>query len=328
MKKQIFTIISTMLICVGFTACSDNGEISGGFGDQITVIGNLNTSGDSFNESQSAFSNSADGSLVNSTIKNSQSEPVEKSHGIYDETEIPDIHCENIDEEGCAVPIDGYVPVGLENMEFETHTFGEYVIKLVGYNVRTDKGNFPDRIFANLSVEVEKNGIKAAAFGYNRDITSGSAGAQYQPEQLIIPDKIGNYIDIYDIEYPVIAMRYYCTDNPKRKVMRAVDFAVLKDGEWLSGFTGFCEPGCGIDFDFENYDNFKAINVVNTEPTRCRAALFEADEFKVVNEKTLFDETAGITYTFDFTEHPVLHSLPFELYTAEKTSAQSPPRIK
>ncbi len=141
---------------------------------------------------------------------------------------------------------------------------------------------------------------------------------KFHSEEVIIPDKIGSYLDIYDLEYPVIAMRYYFGDNPERHVNKFVDFIVLKDEECLDGFVGFCEPGCGVAYDFENADGRETINVVNSGFTRCKGALFDADEFKAVDEKTLVDEVAGITYMFDFTEDRVTHYPPFELYTAEK----------
>ncbi len=70
-----------------------------------------------------------------------------------------------------------WVPIGLESMVFETHTFGDYTIKLVGKHVRTDKENFPGKIFCGLLAEVEKNGVKISQGSVSSDVTGG-VGAQ------------------------------------------------------------------------------------------------------------------------------------------------------
>lgn len=241
-----------------------------------------------------------------------------KGRYVYGETEIPDVHYESANEEGCVTHIiwsDEWQYTGLESMVFETHTFGEYTYRLVGRYVRTDKEYYAGRIFGDFEVEVEKDSVREYILGFNNDLSSGDGGALYQPENLIFSDKIGCYLDFYDMEYPVITLRYYLDENnPNRNVTRIVDFAVLKDGEWLYGFVGHCDPGCGVYLGSSQGDG-KQPNIVNTEACRCRAALFSADKFIMEDKKTLIDEEANIRYTFNFADE-----LPFELYTAEKIS--------
>ena len=325
MKKKITAIISAALILTSLTACSSTS----------------NTNEQDF-KTQSSLENSSNKSdLKTSFLDNSKDEEVSdnsssgfdydyvnehifdnvvKVRGVYGETEIPDIHYENANSEGCITNSpysDEWQYAGLESMEFETHTFGDYTIRLVGHYVRTDKEYFPDRIFCNLGVEIEKDGTVITSGGYSLDITGG-AGAQFYPEQLLFPDKIGSYLDIYDLEYPVIAMNYYFGDNPERLVHKCVEFGVLLNDEYLQGFVGVCEPECGVAFDFENCTSPETINTVNRKLSNCKAALFESEEFTIVDEKTLLDTEAGITYTFDFTIQKTTGYFPFELYTAEK----------
>lgn len=324
MKKQIAATVAAFIL-INFTACSKNSSIPGSGNQERSHSSAPEESvSNIFSGENSQGGNSADSSSPDHDydyVMEHRFDNVIKMRGVYGETEIPDIHYENANSEGSVTHSpygDEWQYYGLESMVFETHTFGEYMVKLVGYNVRTDKENFPDRIFGGFAVEVEKNGVTISKGGISNEITSG-AGAMFFPEELIFLDKIGNYLDVYDLEYPVIAMRYYFGDHPARLVHKAVDFCVLKDDECLCGFAGVCEPGCGIAFD-KSPAELEAINIVNSEPANCMAALFEADEFKVVDEKTLIDEKAGITYTFDFTEHPVTHLPPFELYTAKKNA--------
>lgn len=330
MKKQIAAIISAALILTGLTACgnaSDTRESAEQSpGTQNSTDNPPNGSGLDTSLIENLKGNDvSDGSsseLDYDYVTEHRFDKVIKTRGVYGETEIPDIHYENADSEGCVThsPFgDEWQYIGLESMEFETHTFGDYTIRLVGHNVRTDKDFFPDRIFGSLELEVEKDGEVISTGGYSLDITGG-AGAQYYPEQLLFPDKIGSYLDIYGLEYPVVAMNYYFGDNPERLVHKCVEFGVLSNGEFLQGFVGVCEPGCGVAYDFENCTSPETINAVNKEFSNCRAALFEAEKFKVADERTLVDEEADIAYKFDFTISQETGMLPFELYTAEKNA--------
>ena len=311
MKKQISAIITSALILASLTACSDKVNTPGnGEQDPVTQSSTESSSNDSIPDTSFLGNTQGEDVSDNSSTKLG----CIKIRGIYGETEIPDIHYEDADSEGCITNSPYYDDVGyvgLESMEFESHTFGDYTIKLVGRYVRTDKEHFPDRIYASgLSVEVEKDGVKLSEDGYYTHPIH-DLGPQYHPEYTILTDKIGSYLDFYDLEYPVISMRYYYNDDSKweSELDRSVDFSVVIDGRCLSGFGGVCEPGCGRLFD-TNAEKF----VFNKGFTTCRAAVFEADKFKVIDKNTLFDEDAGITYTFNFADPPQ-----FELYTAEKT---------
>ncbi|MDE7229536.1 MAG: hypothetical protein K2N56_03570 [Oscillospiraceae bacterium] len=320
MKKQITAIITSALILGGLTACSDRVDAPGSVDPQNVNISESSDTSDSFSESSDISDSSSESSPSKSTpefINPYEGKyPFIDKRGVYGETEIPDFHVEETTSEGCGYFGPYRVAMGLESMEFETLTFGDYTIKLVGSDVRTDKESFPGKIFVSKCfVEITKDGEEPVITGISGDVT-GFAGAQYQPGELLLVDKIGSYLDVYDMELPVLAMRYYFGDNPERLVHKAVDFAVLKDGEWYYGFVAESEPGCGVYWDWEQSGKPRIdekINVPNEHFTLCRAALFEADEFTLVNKNTLADEEASITYTFKFSD-----PLQFELYTAEK----------
>lgn len=325
MKKQISAIITAMLILGSLTACSDKSNAPGnGEPDPVTQSSTESLTNDS----------SPDTSFLGNTGSKSEPDnsfedinPYERKYpfidkrGVYGETEIPDFHIDKSTSEGCEQLGVYWVPMGLESMEFESLTYGGYTIKLVGKNVRTDEENFPGKIFmGSCFVEIEKDGGELFITGVPDDVT-GYAGAQYQPGCLLYADKIGSYLDIHDMELPVLAMRYYFGDSPERLVHKAVDFAFLKDGEWHNGFTGKFEPGCGVYWDWKQFDKEiigEKINVPNEHFTVCVAALFEADKFKLVDKNTLLDEEAGITYTFDFELKTRVDRLGYCLYTAEK----------
>ncbi len=223
--------------------------------------------------------------------------------GVYGETEIPDVPCEDPDPEGCE-RTSQILPTGLGSMVFETHTFGDYTISLVGEYVRTDKEGFPDRIFArDLYVEAEWNGEKLSDHaGYTGNflgIASSASG-----EYIILPDRIGNYLDIYELERPVIAMRYYFADGTGyTDVDKAVQFSMIWDEKTLGGFLGDFDAGLGVVFNREPAPDRKEL-VTNPEPERWRVGLFSSDEFEVIDDKTLVDKDAGIKFTFDFADDP------------------------
>lgn len=244
-----------------------------------------------------------------------ESEPSEKVTGIYGETEIPDIPCGDKEREGKANVIkqSGALRQSLDSMVFETHNFGDYTVKLIGDSVRTDKQNFPDSIYAQkLRIEVEKNGTKLGVIGYNDTLLYQS---QFHTEYRLFADKIGSYLDIYELDCPVIAMRYFFDDDPARTVTKAVEFAVIRDDTLCGGFVGASAAGTGVtmnpNMDWGDYRTILAPNTSDGE--RCRLSVFAADEFTVADGKTLTDGKAGIRYTFDFSD-----PLPFELYAADK----------
>lgn len=281
MKKQILTILMAAILVSGFTAC-----------------GNDNVTGPSL----------PDGGSENGTA--------ERERYLYGEVKIPDIHCEDADSEGRAgieweqklqqLPC-------LDSMVFETHTLGDYTIRLVGDRVRADETNFPGSIYTTkLRVEIEKNGVKIEGDGRYNDIV---LYAGQQTEYRLFADKIGSYLDVYDMEYPVVAMRYYFEDSTERLVAKAVEFSTIQDGEAFGGFVGIFEKDTGITLN-SNADASKAGTLLATNSengARCRVGICSGDEFVVVDKKTLEDKEAGIRYTFQFSNPPQ-----GELYTAGK----------
>lgn len=321
MKKQITAIISAALILASFTACSNKANAPGDGEQDLVTQGSTETSSNDSSPDTSFLGNTQSESVSDNSSSDfdydyymeHRYDNVIKTRGIYGETEIPDIHYENTYPNGSTAhsPFgDSWEYIGLESMVFESHIFGDYTIKLVGKYVRTDKEYFPGRIFADsLCIEVEKNGVKLSKDGfYTHPVLD--LGPQFCPEITILTDKIGSYLDFYDLEYPVISMRYYYNNDSiwESGLDRSVDFAIIKDGKCLSGFGAVCEPGCGRHFDTD-VEKF----TVNKGFTTCKTTVFEADKFKVIDKNTLFDEKAGITYTFKFTDPQQ-----FDLYTAEK----------
>lgn len=295
MKKQIIVMFTAAFIFVGLAACgsSDGTEANGA-------------------KDVSAQDEST-------RDENTQDESTEKVRYNYGETEIPDIPCGDGGFEGKAELVwegEDIVKLqqSLDSMVFETHTFGDYTVRLVGDKVRTDEANFPGSIYTqNLRVEVEKNGVMVEEDGgYNDTVTYVT---QFFMEYRLFADKIGDYLDMYDLDCPVIAMKYYYDDDSERTVMTAVEFAVIQDNEFYSGFVGVFEEGLGVmpnpDGDWTKPGTMLALN--SADNVVCRMGIFSSDEFAVADGKTLIDEEAGIRYTFDFSD-----PLPFELYTGEK----------
>lgn len=320
MKKQIAAVLTAAAILSSFTACSPSvttqsqPENQSSAGEPDTSVPNAEASGtESDNAQTSAFENSTSGSAEN--------EPAEEVRGIYGETEIPDIPCGDKAYEGKANDIDDREALKqcLDSMVFETHTCGEYTIRLVGRRVRTDKANFPESIYVkDIYVEVEKNGTKIDG---DNDIYPGYYCNLYGPalqnttEFRLLEDKIGDYIDIYMLETPVIAMREFFDDDPERTVKKAVDFATIQDNKIYTGFLGACDVGTGVILNlYDGPHKPSTLLLLNPEGYEiCRKSIFEADEFKVIDRRTLLDTEAGIKYTFYFSDPPT-----GVLYNAEK----------
>lgn len=274
MKKQLVAVIFSLLTLFTFSACNKN-------------------------KTQNTGNNS-----------------VSKSAANDGETKIPDIAFENTDNEGRA---NANIPEVREKLEqcpdnviLETHTFGDYTVRLVGDKARTDNANFPGSIYVRaLRAEVEKNGEKTEGDGrYNDTVTYASENNEYR----LFEEKIGSYIDIYELDNPVIAMRYFYDEKDgERSVRKAAEFAVIKDGELYSGFAGVCEAGTGIVLNPSEEEREKGDPLaLNTDKAVCRVCVFSAEEFEIEDSTTLVDREAGIRYSFDFSD-PVK----MELYRAE-----------
>lgn len=317
MKKQITSIVTTALVLTALTACSNS-------------VSEIRT------DIQSSASDSADATSSDMQIVRTESNPYigdcaepyctepssnnEKCvfldfRGDYGEVEIPDFHCDRVDQEGSVRPFNR-VPIGLESMVFETRTFGDYTIKLVGENVRTDKENFPDTIYARrlyIEIENEKTPMSDNSRKIHYDQTI-LGQAQFTPEYRLFSSRIGSYLDIYDLEYPVIAMRYYMDDTPEyidSAITKTVKFAmILPDKNDAVGLTGDIETGLGVVFNPDMTTDMTEI-VTNHEDIHASenrapaSVLFKSDKLKAVDTKTLVDEAAGIRYVFDFTDIPL-----------------------
>lgn len=298
MKKQITAALTTILILTNITACQSGFE---------------NRSGDrSLADNISVQSSLSENSFPASSAEKTESEPQEAVIGIYGKTEIPDIPCGGSDDGRANDLLNSEeLKQCLDSMVFETHSFGDYTIKLVGDRVRTDNVNFPGRIYTkNLRAEAERNGEKIESNGgYNGHVTYEY---QFCSEYVLFADKIGSYLDVYDLRVPVAAMRYWFGDETKKTVMKTVEFASFLNDELAAGYVGVFEKGTGIILNPNTSSGDRLI--FNTEDGYvCRVAAFEADEFKLADEKTLVDEEAGLKYTFNFAD-----PLPFELYTVER----------
>ncbi|MCM1191267.1 MAG: hypothetical protein NC123_06335 [Butyrivibrio sp.] len=319
MKKQILAIFAGAFLLVGLAACGSNDAAEQDGNRSSAVDGSESDSYSKSDISGSGGTGSGGTEDESTQDESAQSEDREKVRYIYGETAIPDIPCGDGGFEGKADlewESEDRVKLqqALDSMVFETHTFGDYTVSLVGDSVRTDEANFPGSIYVqNLRVEVEKNGAMIEEDG--RYSGTVRYEAQFFSEYRLFADKLGNYLDVYDLDCPVVAMRYYFDDDSERAVKTAVEFAVLQDDELLYGFVGVFEEALGVMLnpggDGTKPGTLLALN--SADNGVCRVGIFSSDEFKVVDGRTLLDEEAGIRYIFDFSD-----PLPFELYTVVK----------
>ncbi len=306
MKKHLASILITALILSSFTACSGDGQENHP-GDNSSIA-NSNTS----DLESSPTDSKEESSAIESKGTPPESKPTEKVTEIYGETEIPDIPCGDKDHDGKANTLreEDTLKQCLGSMVFETHAFGDYKVSLVGDRVRTDKANYPGRIYTqHLRAEVEKNGEKLEGFGGYGDLVLYMT--QFVQEYILLEDKIGSYLDIYELERPVIAMRYYFNTDSRKTITKTVDFTMIMDSEIWPCY-GKAQKGTGVDFNLEGEWDERL--VTNTENDFFSLlSIFAADEFKVIDSKTLADEEAGIKYTFNFSDPPQEYQ-----YTTEK----------
>lgn len=300
MKKQISAAILSAFIFANLTACSKSPAEK--------------TPQNSSPESVPAVSDVVS-SVEEKTpeVPKEDNTPVKTANApvpVYGEVDIPEFPGIGFCEDGRltydAYFDEDYTESCLDKMVFETHTVGEYTLRLSGENVRVNH-EFPDRIFISRpSVEVEKNGVML-----ERDANFGGMveAIDLLHEFVLYKDKIGSYVDLYELDAPVIAVRYFYAEPTDIK--GTVNFVPIYDGEVWDGSVGVCEAGTGLNM---NEDTSARIPVmVNKEQSKCRVALCSGGEFTVIDGKTLSDETVGIKYTFDFQDEPQ-----FEFFTAEK----------
>lgn len=313
MKKQLITIFASSLLLVGLTACS-----AGGVGAFIEDQG---SSSSSANESGS----SDNGSGVLESL------PTGNVRAVYGQTEIPDIPCESEEPDGRANAADNKTNFEkcLDSMEFEKHTVGDYTVKLVGDTVRTDKANFPNNIYVRgLRAVLEKNGSELKNHGdYGEEFLLKSASYLEDKinctEYTLFADKLGSYLDIYELEEPVIAMRYFFGDTAGKNITRTVKFAVIQDDGVDSDFSGKFAMGTGVWTEWGvDGDQLTRLFLTPYDRATARAGVFAADEFGIADSRTLIDDEAKIKYVFDFGYDP--HGKDRCLYTTEKTVKDEP----
>lgn len=297
MKKHILTLTALTLAAALLAGCSEkkNGPTPAQGGDSSTT--------------QSASTTESSKS-TESTTSESTPEPAAKERFIYGETEIPDLVFESgeyPDNTHLRVQPDGRIDLNghgnshyddrlLDSMVFETHTLGDYTIRLIGNYVRTDKEHFPGRIYMqNLHIEVEKNGEKLPVghggdrFGMGYRYPEMYSVGDYHGEEMLCEDQIGSYIDVYDLKYPVIAMRYIYGYDYNESVPKAVAFSRIENDQVVDHYFGGFAENTGV--------------FITGGPDLSKGgfyAVYSADEFGVADENTLIDETAGIKYIFDF----------------------------
>lgn len=278
MKKHILSITALLLTAALLTGCSEKSNTP-----------NPAQGGDS----STTQSTSTTTESTESTSSEVISEPAKERFN-YGEKEIPDIVYPIYLEDGRQGGVGEITLSPLDNMVFETRTFGDYTIRLVGDSVRTDKEHFPGTIYVReLRMEVENNSTRL-----HEGITDceyirfqSPYGEQFSQEYLIFEDKIGSYLDVYDMKYPVIALRYFNADNFDESIRKLVHFAWIEDDTVVARFFGNFAENTGVIAGGDMFPNFTKSG---------QFAVFAADDFKVENENTLIDETVGIRYTFDF----------------------------
>ena len=293
MKKQITAITALTLTALTLTAallagCSNTPNTPNpAQGGDSTTTQSVSTTTESTESTESTTESIPIASLPDA---------FEEGRFIYGEKEIPDmIYPEYNETDGRYIaPMAHSIDRGLESMVFETHTHGDYTIRLVGHNVRTDKEHFPGAIYVlGLGIEIEKDG-KLVTDKYDHNAGYATPyNILSAPENIIYEDQIGSYLDIYDLKYPTIAMRYRGRDGLEEPFRKTVQFCWIEDNELVCDFLGVDDNNAntiaanigygGLEFSSGGY-----------------FAIFAADEFKVENENTLVDETAGIKYIFDF----------------------------
>lgn len=296
MKKQILAAITAALILTSITACKES-DPENRPGDQgFSEADNSTLTSAEIPSSAENESSSNDSSSDNSSA---DSEPVKEVKVVFDKTKIPDIQG----------PLSESSLQPLESMVFEIYKYGDYTVSLIGEDVRTNKELFPERIMTSaLRIEVEKNGvILGEGAGY---LNQFACGEQF-PTLTLFEDKLGSYISLYDMEVPVIAMKYYFHESDPTDVEKALMFVTIQNEEVGYGFVGATYDPIGVEITGKISESA----AMNGEKHRYPVFIFGSEEFEVVDGQTLVDKEAGIKYTFDFSD-PTL----FERYTAEKVN--------
>ncbi len=318
MKKRLTAIITVAIILANLTACSNSsGDISQSdqsySSNENSQNGenSENSDGGSDSRSNSETPESSESGDDPANPDSGQSNEI-KTRYVYGDVEIPDLPDLSEGEEGRANTLEGYLDKDryiekskefercLDSMVFETHTLGEYTVRLVADKVRTDSVNFPGYIFVqHPTAEIEKNGERIGEITHDGWI---NYTAQFGTEYRFHANKIGDYVDIYDLEVPVVALRYWFDDDPRRLVTKCVRFATVT--EPYNGHIGSVEDGIGVMINTNINKAFPFDYLAPSDGTAQTGywSIFGSDEFKVVDKNTILDEKAGIEFTFDFRE--------------------------
>lgn len=314
MKKLITSFLALTLILTSLTACNSSTPV-----DESKT---KSSSAESTVVSSAESTISPESAAIVSTAGTSEIPPVEKEKvvGIYGETEIPDIHIRS-GHDGTAITYEESDQLALEqsldSMIFETHTFGEYTVRLVGDKVRTDEAYFPGYIYAqNLRAEFEKDGVLLE--NCRSEYTEYCYFmAQFAREFRLLPDKIGAYLDWYELEYPVLALKYYYKEVPGLTVPQALEFRVLRNDTVEASLLGTFDKGIGIPLADYNDDNgILKLKLCDKDGFLSRLGSYSAESFRIADSNTLIDDEAGVKYTFDFEGY----TKEGHLYTAERIS--------
>ncbi len=313
MKKPLTLFLALTLILTSLTACNSSAPVD----ESKTESSKAESAVISSTESTTS---SVESTVIESTTNTSDITPVEKVVGIYGETEIPDIHIRD-DSDGRAISYEESDQLALEqsldSMVFETHTFGDYTVRLVGDKVRTDNEYFPGCIYTqNLRAEFEKNGVlvENCTSEYTEYVIFMS---QFAREYRLLPEKIGTYLDWYELEYPVLAMKYYYKDAPGIIVPQALEFRVLRNDAVEHSLFGTFDKGIGVPLADYNDDNgILKLKLYDEDGSTSMLSAFSADRLRIADSKTLIDDEAGVKYTFDFEGY----TKDGHLYTAERLS--------
>lgn len=109
----------------------------------------------------------------------------------------------------------------------------------------------------------------------------------------VYTNRIGTYLDLYELEKPVIAMRYYM-DEPDL----AVTEAVIIDDVTYFNFNTMAQAQTGVTMPYDESQTQN--NVVNPEDNWIGWwSLCSQDKFTVEDNHTLVDGELGIKYVFD-----------------------------
>ncbi len=186
------------------------------------------------------------------------------------------------------------------NMLIETQTVGDYTLKLIGKDVYSYESDRDECFYAQeLEVQVEKNGkTLETEERYNR-YQHGLIGPTAPLEHFrIYKDRIGTYLDLYELEKPVIAMRYYM-DSPDLLVKEAVSFGIIIDDVSYFCFNTLAQAQTCVTSPYESI-TFQQPNIPNTEHRWIGWwSLCSQDKFTVEDNHTLVDNELGIKYVFD-----------------------------